>query len=664
MREVRARVGPQYVPAINKAGVKCKRQVKTLQRVYHVGVALTRKEAQLDGDRHPEQFNTCYYNGMVYCANMRTGLLYVRRDGKPMVSGNSKGQGRGLGSYTSEGLPAKGGQEGSKRLALMDVNALLSHGAIETLRDAKLVRGQKNQEYWSAFMSGFRPPTPQVPLVYHKFIHQLQASGINVKREGNQVHIMAMTNKDIDHMSGDREIQNADTVDWKAEMKPMKGGLFDERLTGGHNGNRWSYIKLHEPMPNPVFEEPVRRLLGLTQKRFDAVLAGREDINGLKGPQGLKQALSNIKLDQALVQAREDIKSGKQASRDDAVRRLSYLKASKDQNIHPREWMVDKVPVIPPLFRPVSIMQGTGGRLVSDANYLYKEVFDANQNLKGLTGKVEDVGEERLNLYKSFKGVTGLGDPVQPKNQERKVKGMLAQIFGSSPKYGTVQQKLLGTTVDLVGRAVVVPNPDLNMDEVGLPEARAWEVYTPFIVRRLVKRGVSRLQAMEYARDKNTIARDALLEEVKERPVIVTRAPVLHRYGLMAFYPRLTKGDTLQISPIVVGGFGMDFDGDASNYHVPATDEAKDEAVHKLMPSSNLMSVSKFKVHYLPRQEYVGGLYSATDKVNSEKKPRTFATKADAMAAYWRGDMDPNQPIHIIDEKSMAHKDQPRVGVR
>jgi DNA-directed RNA polymerase subunit beta' len=309
-------------------------------------------------------------------------------------------------------------------------------------------------------------------------------------------------------------------------------------------------------------------------------------------------------------------------------------------------------------------MQGTGGRLVSDANYLYKEVFDANQNLKGLTGKVEDVGEERLNLYKSFKGVTGLGDPVQPKNQERKVKGMLAQIFGSSPKYGTVQQKLLGTTVDLVGRAVVVPNPDLNMDEVGLPEARAWEVYTPFIVRRLVKRGVSRLQAMEYARDKNTIARDALLEEVKERPVIVTRAPVLHRYGLMAFYPRLTKGDTLQISPIVVGGFGMDFDGDASNYHVPATDEAKDEAVHKLMPSSNLMSVSKFKVHYLPRQEYVGGLYSATDKVNSEKKPRTFATKADAMAAYWRGDMDPNQPIHIIDEKSMAHKDQPRVGVR
>lgn len=568
----------------------------------------------------------------------------------------SKGQGRGLGTYTSEGMPAKGGAEGSKRLALMDVNALLSHGAIETLRDAKLIRGQKNQEYWSAFMSGFKPPTPPVPLVYQKFINQLKAAGINVVREGQQLHIMAMTGKDVDEMAGDREIENSETVDWKSEMKPIKGGLFDDRLTGGHNGNRWSKITLTEPMPNPVFEEPIRRVLGLTQKRFEAILSGRENLGETSGPAAIRHALATIDLKQGIIQAREDIKSGRKTLRDNAIRRIGYLKAAEQNNIHPKDWMIDKVPVIPPMFRPVSVMHGTGGRLVADANYLYKEVFDANNNLKNLKPIAADVGDERLALYNSFKAVTGLGDPVQPKNQERKVKGMLAQIFGSSPKYSVVQQKLLGTTVDLVGRAVVVPNPDLNMDEVGLPEARAWEVYTPFIVRRLVRRGVSRLQALEYARNHHNLARAALQEEVQERPVIVTRAPVLHRYGLMAFFPKLTKGDTLQISPIVVGGFGMDFDGDASNYHVPASDEAKEEALNKLLPSKNLLSVAQFKPHYMPRQEYVGGLYAATNRVNSEKKARTFATKGDALRAYWRGEVDPDQPIQIM------HMDAKHIG--
>jgi DNA-directed RNA polymerase subunit beta len=568
----------------------------------------------------------------------------------------SKGQGRGLGTYTSEGMPAKGGAEGSKRLALMDVNALLSHGAVETLRDAKLIRGQKNQEYWSSFMSGFKPPTPGVPLVYQKFVSQLKAAGINVTREGQQLHIMALTGKDVDEMAGDREIESGETVDWKSEMKPIKGGLFDERLTGGHNGNRWSKITLTEPMPNPVFEEPIRRVLGLTQKKFEAILSGKEKLGEETGSEAIHTALKNINIEQEIVHAREDIKSGRKTLRDHAIRRLSYLKAAEKQGIHPEEWMVDKVPVIPPMFRPVSVMQGTGGRLVADANYLYKEVLDANNNLKNLKPVTADVSDERLALYNSFKAVTGLGDPVQPKNQERKVKGMLAQIFGPSPKYSVVQQKLLGTTVDLVGRAVVVPNPDLNMDEVGLPEARAWEVYTPFIVRRLVRRGVPRLTALEYVRDRNNLARTALQEEVQERPVLVTRAPVLHRYGLMAFFPKLTKGDTLQIPPIVVGGFGMDFDGDASNYHVPASDEAKEEAINKLLPSKNLLSVAQFKPHYMPRQEYVGGLYAATNRVNSEKKHKTFATKGDAIRAYWRGELDPDQPIQVM------HMDAKNIG--
>ena len=538
----------------------------------------------------------------------------------------------------------------SKKLALMDVNALLSHNALDVLRDAKLIRGQKNQEYWSNFMSGFRPATPPIPIVYRKFIDQLRASGVNVQRKGSQLHIMALTDRDVSKLTENRELKNVETVDWKRGIEPVKGGLFDVTATGGHGGNKWSHISLFEPMPNPVMEEPIRRLLGLTVKQFESVLAGNEKLDGKTGPAAFEAALSKIDLSREITKCRQTIENGKKGARDEAIRKLKYLKGAEKNGIHPKDWLMTKVPVLPPAFRPVSVMTN-GQQLISDSNYLYKEVWDANENLKKLTGKVDDLSEERLALYNAFKGVTGLGDPIQPKNQERRVRGMLAQVFGDSPKFGTVQSKLLGTTVDLVGRAVVVPNPDLSMDEVGIPENRAWEVYSPFVIRRLVRGGVSRTQALQYVKDRHKIARNALLQELDDRPVIVNRAPVLHRYGMMAFYPRLTKGDVLQVSPLIVAGMGMDFDGDMSNYQVPASDEARDEAVQKMLPSRNLIAVNNLKSPmYQPRQEYVGGLWEATASVGS-KRARVFAKVKDAIQAYERGEMDPEDPVEILEDK-------------
>ncbi len=580
--------------------------------------------------------------------NVLTGVRYYM---KLQHTSESKGQGRGLGAYTSENAPAKGGIDGSKKMAMMDVSALLSHGATEVLRDAKLVRGQKNQEYWSQKMSGFKPPTPNVPWVYEKFIGQLKGSGINVVRNGSEQQIMPMTDQALRSYTEGRDLLNVETVDWKTGLKPKPGGLFDPNLTGGHGGNRWSAIKLHEPMPNPVMEEPIRRLLGLTTKDFEETLAGRKPLGGATGPAAIANALKKVDVEQQLSQCLEDIKSGKKTLRDNAVRKLHFLQGAKTLGQHPSDWMLSRVPVLPPAWRPVSVMQGSGGQLIADANYLYKEVFDANQALADSEGKLEDRSEERLNVYKAFKGVTGLGDPIQPKNQERKVKGLLQQVFGYSPKLGTVQQKLLGTPVDLVGRAVVIPNPDLSMDEVGLPETRAWSVYSPFIVHRLVKRGVGRLEAVKAVKDKSDMARKAMLEEMDERPVLVNRAPVLHKYGLMAFWPKLVKGDVLHISPPVVSGFGMDFDGDASNYHVPATDEARDEALHKMMPSKNLYANASFKVHYLPRQEFVGGLYNATrpGKADDKRRPRIFRNKHDAIRSFQNGEIEHDHPVQIME---------------
>lgn len=560
-----------------------------------------------------------------------------------------KGQGRAMGSYTAEGTPAKGGSEGAKRVGMLDLGALLSHGAGKVIRDAKMVRGQANPEYWSQFMAGYTPPLPKVPHVYEKFVGQLKASGINAVRSGTRTNIMALTDKDVDQLAGDREITSADTVDWKGRLKPIKNGLFDETLTGGHMGNRWAKITLHEPMPNPVMEEPIRRTLGLTEKKFRDVLAGTDMLRDKTGPAAIADALSAINLPKAIEQAREDIKSGRKTLRDAAVRRLAFLKSAEATGVHPKDWMLTKMPVLPPMFRPVSTMGPKKLPLVADANYLYKELLDSNNALKDASGALAEFGDERLGLYDAMKGVTGLGDPTQPKNQERQVKGFLQHVFGSSPKYGTVQRKLLSTTVDLVGRAVITPNPDLDMDEVALPEDKAWEVYKPFVVRGLVRRGMPRMQALDAVEQRNKAAGAELQSQMSSRPIVINRAPVLHRYGMMAFYPKLTKNKVMEVNPVITKGFNADFDGDAMQYHVPSTEDAAKEAVEKMLPSKNLFAAASFKAHYVPQADFQTGVYLASSRIDRKAKPRIFRTKQEAIHAYRRGEIDVDTPVQIAE---------------
>jgi DNA-directed RNA polymerase beta subunit len=581
--------------------------------------------------------------GMRDIPNVLTGNRWFM---KLHHTAESKAQGRGTVGYTAEGRPSRGGEGGSKRVSLMDINAILSHGATEVLRDAGAIRGQQHPELWAQVMAGHAIPTPRTPIVWDKFLAQLKAAGINVVKDGTRLNIMALSGRDVDELAGDREIRHADTVDWKSGLKPIRGGLFDEQLTGGHNGNRWSFIRLPEALPNPVMEEPIRRMLGLTEKKFLDVLAGREKFNDLTGPGAIHHALDRIDVTQAINQARADIRAGRKGVRDAAVRRLGYLKAAQKTGVHPRDWMLDKVPVLPPIFRPVSVMGGSQLPMVADANYLYKEVLEAADNFRAMQGVAEDLSDERLAMYGAFKGVVGLGDPLHPKNQERQVKGVLRHIFGGSSKSGVVQRKLLSSSADLVGRSVIVPDPGLDMDQVGLPETRAWDVYRPFVVRRLRRRGMPAADALRAVEDRTPLARSMLVEEMGERPVIVNRAPVLHRYGMMAFRPTLTAGDTLRVPPLIVTGFGADFDGDTMQYHVPALEGAVQDAYDKMLPSRNLLAVASFRAHQLPSKEYAGGLYVATT-ARANRRPRVFATRADALAAYRRGEVGPDHPVEI-----------------
>jgi len=542
----------------------------------------------------------------------------------------------------------------SKRISLLDTNALLSHGATETLNDAGSVRGQENTQWWLQTMNGLTPTEPRVPHTYLKFVDSLKASGINVVPKGGQLQVMALTDKDLDRMAGDRRIVSGDTVRFDKGLKPVTGGLFDPKLTGGHGGKRWSAIDLHEPLPNPVMEEPIRRLLGLTQKKFEAVISGEEKLAEYgSGSSAIKKALEDINVERDIILTRAKVGASRGQKRDDANRRLDYLKSLQRTGLQPADWIMSKAPVLPPAFRPVSVMGSSGTPLVSDSNYLYKELLEANDILKEMKGHVgeDGVGNERLAVYNAFKAVTGLGEPITPKSKEKKLKGILAGVFGSSPKYGMVQRKLISSTVDNVGRAVISPNPEYDMDTVGLPEDKAFDVYEKFVVRRLRRAGMPITRALQEVKDRSKIARNMLVEEMDKRPVFINRAPVLHRFGIMAFRPQLVKSDTMQISPLVTKGFGADFDGDAMQFHVPSTDEAVKEAYERMMPSKNLISPADFKspVHSLS-QEYLGGLYRLS-KPRESKRKRTFRSVKDAVAAHARGEIGYDDKVHVLQDR-------------
>jgi DNA-directed RNA polymerase beta subunit len=563
----------------------------------------------------------------------------------------SKLQGRGGGGYTAEGEPSKASKGGSKRVAMLDLNALLSHGAIENVRDVRLVRGREDPQFWLQMLSGHTPRDPVEPQVYHKFLAMLKGAGMNPVRHGSQLHLMALTDKDVSTLSQGRYLENGETVHFDQGLKPVAGGLFDPNLTGGHGADKWSAIKLHEPLPSPVMEEPLRKVLGLTEKKLRGVIAGTEELGEHgTGPQALVKALDDFSLPRALAQARMDIAGGSKTRRSEAERKLGYLIDAERLGLHPRDWMLSHVPVLPPIFRPVSMLGATGTPLVADSNYLYKELMGANNNLKEMKGLVGEgnVGDERLAVYDALKAVTGLGEPITLKNQQKRIKGLLGSVFSSSPKFGMMQRKLLSSTVDNVGRGVVIPNPDLDMDHLGIPENMAFDIYSKFVARRLHRRGLPLREALKQIKERTPLARSYLTEEMAARPVYMNRAPVLHRFGIMAFHPVLVGGNVIQVPPFIVKGFGMDFDGDAVNIHVPTTDKAIHEAMERMLPSKNLLSPADFKTPMaMPIREYLYGLYHATSK-NNKRRPSTFRGVDDVLAALAHGSIRIDDPVETV----------------
>lgn len=346
----------------------------------------------------------------------------------------SKGGARATGSYTMDELPGGQGHDGSKLLGNLILGAIIGHGSTEVLKDMKLVKGQKNTDFWRDFKLGRTPVMPSTPLIYDKFIASLQGAGINVHKEKNTTNIFALTNKDINDFAH-AEVKNSDTYSAN-NMAPLPGGLFDPNIFGP-NGTQWGYIKLDEPVLNPVMEDPIKLILGLTEADLEAVISGNKKLpNGLTGGLGLKKQLESINMKQAVQDALNDVKNATRTKRDKAVKKYRYLSSMLKHNAGPADFMLDKIPVIPPRFRRIS--QSGDLTMVADANYLYRALMDNQQDVRDArnAGLPEDmVGSGNLKIYKAFKAITGLSDPEDRKLQEKQVSGLLKWVFGKgSPK--------------------------------------------------------------------------------------------------------------------------------------------------------------------------------------------------------------------------------------
>ena len=455
-----------------------------------------------------------------------------------------------------------------------------------------------------------------------------------------------MTNSDVKQLAP-HKITTGQDINWKTN-KAVPGGLFDNRIFG-ENSKRFGYFPLDHKIVNPVMEDVVRSLLDVTKPQFADIIAKKKELPTGTGIEGVEKALKAIKIDEGITGARRDIRAYTGQRRSKAIKKLSFLETMKARDINPVEFLWDRIPVIPPVFRPIT--DSGKVRLISDANFLYKELFDLNENIGNLRkqlGKDYNDGKDRLDIYNAAKAVVGLGDPTGGKLKEIKVRGILQHVLGSNPKVSLFQKKVLSSLTDGTGNAVITPDPALDMDHVGLPEKMAMSLYKPYIVQHMIKSGISPVNAVRHIKDRTKVAKDILVKEMDRRPVIITRAPVLHKYGFMGAKPVLTAGDTIRISPSVVSGFNADFDGDTMRVHVPSSQAAITDVLNKMMPSRNLIAASTLKAHKFIQNEYLLGLYLASSPKAKRKAKKAFETREDAIKAFNRGEIDISDTIEII----------------
>jgi DNA-directed RNA polymerase subunit beta' len=357
------------------------------------------------------------------------------------------------------------------------------------------------------------------------------------------------------------------------------------------------------------------------------------------GAEAVKQMLENIDLDAVNNQLRTEIKeTGSVAKRQKLSKRLKIIDAFRRSGIDPAWMIMDVIPVLPPDLRPLVPLEG-GRFATSDLNDLYRRVINRNNRLKRLMDlKAPDiiVRNEKRMLQESVDVLfdNGRHGRVITGTNKRPLKSLSDTLKG---KQGRFRQNLLGKRVDYSGRTVITVGPDLRLHQCGLPKKMALEMFKPFVYYRLEQKGlVSTVKSAKKMVERETPeVWDTLDEVVKEYPVLLNRAPTLHRLGIQAFEPILIEGKALQLHPLVCTAFNADFDGDQMAVHIPLSVEAQIEARVLMLSSNNILSPANGSPIIVPSQDIVLGIYYMTRGVaGCEGEGKIFANEDEVRCAY------------------------------
>jgi DNA-directed RNA polymerase subunit beta' len=371
---------------------------------------------------------------------------------------------------------------------------------------------------------------------------------------------------------------------------------------------------------------------------------------GGMGAQAIQERLASFDLEGEARNLRDTIRTGKGQRKARALKRLKVVSAFLSTRNSPMGMVLDCIPVIPPDLRPM--VQLDGGRFAtSDLNDLYRRVINRNNRLKRLLdlGAPEIiVNNEKRMLQEAVDSLFDNGRRGRPVTGpgNRPLKSLSDMLKG---KQGRFRQNLLGKRVDYSGRSVIVVGPQLKLHQCGLPKEMAVELFKPFVMKRLVD--LNHAQNIKSAKRMVERARpvvwDVLEEVITEHPVLLNRAPTLHRLGIQAFEPQLVEGKAIQIHPLVCTAFNADFDGDQMAVHLPLSAEAQAEARILMLSTNNILKPADGKPVTMPTQDMVIGIYYLTRAASSEEEAsgvagegRAFGSIAEATMAYDRGELD------------------------
>ena len=396
---------------------------------------------------------------------------------------------------------------------------------------------------------------------------------------------------------------------------------------------------------------PLKRCDLLSEKEYrDMREKYEDDFQAGMGAEAIKKLLEEIDCEQLSHDLREELKSASGQKKAKIVKRLEVVEAFRQSGNKPSWMIIDILPVIPPEIRPM--VQLDGGRFAtSDLNDLYRRVINRNNRLKRLIQlsapdiivrnekrMLQEAVDSLIDNGRRGRAVTGANS--------RALKSLSDMLKG---KQGRFRQNLLGKRVDYSGRSVIVVGPELKMYQCGVPKEMAIELFRPFVMKKLVEDGVANniKSAKKMVDRQKPEVWDALDVVIKEHPVLLNRAPTLHRLGIQAFEPVLVEGRALKLHPLACTAYNADFDGDQMAIHVPLSAEAQAEARILMLSVNNLLRPQDGHPHSIPTQDMVLGSYYLTYVREEEGTGMAFSTPEEALMAYQAGVVTLHSPIKV-----------------